>query len=84
MLALPVLKPLLIQPFVPCLLLLLGRLLSARHDLLEADRDYMVLVMMYPTREEDGSLTRILHTLKEEEKPMEVSSPCWWAEEERS
>eukprot|EP00624_Nannochloropsis_granulata_P001690 evm.model.NODE_18316_length_2934_cov_23.450920.1 len=28
--------------------------------------------MMYPIREEDGSLTHILHTLREEEKPLEV------------
>jgi len=31
-----------------------------------------VLVMMYPIREEDGSLTHILRTLRGEEKPLEV------------
>lgn len=28
--------------------------------------------MIYPTREEDGSLTRILHSLKPHETPMHV------------
>lgn len=30
------------------------------------------LVMVHPTREEDGSLTHILHTLLPEERPIEV------------
>jgi hypothetical protein len=30
------------------------------------------LVMVHPTREEDGSLTHILHTLLPEERPTEV------------
>lgn len=43
------------------------------------------LVMVHPTREEDGSLTHILHTLLPEERPIEVRGsvgatspgPCW-------
>ena len=31
-----------------------------------------VLVMVYPIREEDGSLTHLLHTLRGEERPLEV------------
>lgn len=34
------------------------------------------LVMVHPTREEDGSLTHILHTLLPEERPTEVRSSC--------
>jgi hypothetical protein len=57
---------------VPCSLFSYDRTLAAKHQISEADRCQLVLVMIYPTREEDGSLTRILHSLKPHETPMHV------------